>query len=443
MHKSAQSRESGYAILFIFLTMAIVGIMLYAAMPRVAFEAQRDQEQMLIDRGEQYKRAIQVYFRKFKKYPAKIEDLENSSNQRFLRKRYKDPMTGKDEWRPIHISASGQFIDSLTQKANKKKPDAASVNNFITELKPIGDTGNTGNAMVNPGLRRRPSDQPGGGGGGDIAGQLPGNPVPGVSPSENGDLGLIETPDTNLAVGPNGQQLNPPAPGVPGGLAFGPGDANSPNNPNNPNNPNGLYPSGINPRRFVNGMPNPPIPNGPQSNGQNSSGAAMIQNLLTSPRPGGPPPGIFGANQSNDVGPIGQPNGIGGNDPATQNLPTPQTPQNVFGSGTGLAGSNQPGSQLGGALNNGTVGGQTVGGGIAGFASKSERPGIKIYNEKTKYNEWEFIYDYAKDKTMGGGQTIPTQNANPGLISPNAPDPSPNPNPPTNPSPPPPSPSGN
>ena len=90
--------------------------MLYEQLPRVAFESQREKEQVLIDRGEQYKRAIQLYFVAFKKYPSKIEDLENTNNQRFLRRRYIDPMTGKDEWRLVHINAAGQYTDSLTQK---------------------------------------------------------------------------------------------------------------------------------------------------------------------------------------------------------------------------------------------------------------------------------------------------------------------------------------
>ena len=164
MARRTRSRESGYALLFIFLTIAIIGISLYTAMPRVAFESQRDKEQLLVDRGEQYKRAIQLYFRKLKKYPAKIEDLENTSGQRFLRQRYVDPMTGKDEWRPIHVGPNGVFIDSLTQKNNQKKADPASVNNFITELKAIGNSADPTDNQVNIGLRRRPSD-PGGNGG--------------------------------------------------------------------------------------------------------------------------------------------------------------------------------------------------------------------------------------------------------------------------------------
>jgi len=48
------------------------------------------------------------------------------------------------------------------------------------------------------------------------------------------------------------------------------------------------------------------------------------------------------------------------------------------------------------------TGGLQIGGGIAGVASLVERPGIKIYNEKEKYNEWEFLYDLTKDKTGTG-----------------------------------------
>ncbi len=36
------------------------------------------------------------YYKKFGRYPTRLEDLENTNNQRYLRKRYKDPITGKD-----------------------------------------------------------------------------------------------------------------------------------------------------------------------------------------------------------------------------------------------------------------------------------------------------------------------------------------------------------
>src|SRR5579863_3363832 len=131
-HGAAKNCESGYALLLIFAMAAVMALMLYVALPRVAFEKQRDREQLLIEHGEQYKRAIQLYFRKFKNYPPTIEALENTNNVRFLRRRYTDPLTGKDEWRLIHVGPGGVFTDSLTNKP-KGGQQTQNQNNFITE----------------------------------------------------------------------------------------------------------------------------------------------------------------------------------------------------------------------------------------------------------------------------------------------------------------------
>jgi len=152
---AAKRRESGFAILLVFAMAATVALMLYLELPRVAFEAQREREQTLIERGEQYKRAIQLYFRKLKTYPPSIDALENTNNVRFLRRRYVDPLTGKDDWRLIHIGPGGVFTDSLTnkQKGDKKEENH---NNFITEAPGLGSapTDQQANAV----LRRRPSE---------------------------------------------------------------------------------------------------------------------------------------------------------------------------------------------------------------------------------------------------------------------------------------------
>jgi hypothetical protein len=51
--------------------------------------------------------------------------------------------------------------------------------------------------------------------------------------------------------------------------------------------------------------------------------------------------------------------------------------------------------------------GNLMGGGIAGVASKTESDSIMVYNDREKYNEWEFVYDPSKDKPLpnpaGGG----------------------------------------
>src|SRR5437763_633547 len=111
--------ESGYALLLIFAMAAMAAIMLYSQLPRVAFEAQRDKEQLLIDRGEQYSRAIQLFVRKYNRFPQDMDALENTQSIRFLRRKYKDPITGKDEWRLIHVGPGGVFTDSLVYGPKK------------------------------------------------------------------------------------------------------------------------------------------------------------------------------------------------------------------------------------------------------------------------------------------------------------------------------------
>lgn len=67
-----------------------------AIMPSITFQIKRDREEEMIHRGVQYSRAIRLYYRKFGRYPTKLEDLESTNNMRFLRKRYKDPVAGQD-----------------------------------------------------------------------------------------------------------------------------------------------------------------------------------------------------------------------------------------------------------------------------------------------------------------------------------------------------------
>jgi hypothetical protein len=115
--------ERGSALLIVFVFAAIIAIMLYREMPIAAFEARRQKEQTLIDRGHEYQRAVQLYYRKFRgQYPANINVLENSNNLRFLRRRYTDPFTGKDDWRLLHAGPGGQLMDSKVSILNQNGP---------------------------------------------------------------------------------------------------------------------------------------------------------------------------------------------------------------------------------------------------------------------------------------------------------------------------------
>jgi hypothetical protein len=73
------------------------------AAAKVSEELRREREVETIHRGNQYVRAIRLYYKKSNTYPATIEVLEKAINVRYLRQRYIDPMTGKDDWRLIHV----------------------------------------------------------------------------------------------------------------------------------------------------------------------------------------------------------------------------------------------------------------------------------------------------------------------------------------------------
>ena len=87
-------------LIAIFL-MALLVLSLSIAAPQMARSIQRDRDLETFHRGMQYRRAIQLYYRKFHAYPPNVEALVNTNDIRFLRKKYIDPITGQDDWKPI------------------------------------------------------------------------------------------------------------------------------------------------------------------------------------------------------------------------------------------------------------------------------------------------------------------------------------------------------
>ncbi len=107
--------ESGYTLLMVVFLVATSLIISSAVLPNLLTQGRREREQEAIWRGEQYERAIGLYFRKFGRYPTKIEDLTQQTNGvRFLRQAYKDPMNKDDgSWRFIYVGPNGQLIGSV------------------------------------------------------------------------------------------------------------------------------------------------------------------------------------------------------------------------------------------------------------------------------------------------------------------------------------------
>src|SRR5271166_1380745 len=88
-----QNPQRGYMLITLMLALALIAIGLMAVLPDIKQQVQRDREEELRHRGTAYMRAIQHFFKKFGRYPTRVEELESTNNMRFLRKRYKDPMT--------------------------------------------------------------------------------------------------------------------------------------------------------------------------------------------------------------------------------------------------------------------------------------------------------------------------------------------------------------
>ena len=97
------------AALIFFLTAA--SIFIGAAVPAYQMQAKREMEEELIFRGEEYTRAILKYQRRFGVYPSSVDQLVSTNGLRFLRRAYKDPITGKD-FRLLTINPDGSVTGS-------------------------------------------------------------------------------------------------------------------------------------------------------------------------------------------------------------------------------------------------------------------------------------------------------------------------------------------
>ncbi len=417
--------QRGFALLAIFLMSATIALMLYAQLPRLAFENEREKEQLLIDRGEQFVLAIRRFTKDYGRFPATLKELEETNRKRYIRRIYTDPYTGKDEWRLIHSNGS-QLTDSLVEKA------------------PLAD-GTTGSSspansqqnqqqQVNAAVLQRSSDQ-----------TLPGNQTFFQNPGQNPAQPPGFPPGVPV---PNGVQIGNPQlaqqfpdqqfPGQPfagqPGIAPLPGAAGQPVNlfPGQP--PAQQQGKAAGPQfqpqfpgqQFIGqqfaGQPPPPGfqigPNGqliPEAPGTPNFGAQPFSNQ----QPGPSQPGQLGLGTAGQVF-GGQP----GQQPQNTNTPggAALPPSNPNAAGiinqllTGAGGGSSGFSSAFAAANSAVAG-------IAGVASLHKGPTIKVYNERTKYEEWEFVYRPAAPLTGAApaGNTGAAPGGNTGTPNPNTP----------------------
>ena len=98
------SAEAGYAMAVLLVAMGVMAVVMTAMMPVWKQIAQREKEQELVFRGQQYARAIGLFQRKYANTPP--PSLDVLVQEHFLRKKYKDPITNAD-FVPIPAGQAG------------------------------------------------------------------------------------------------------------------------------------------------------------------------------------------------------------------------------------------------------------------------------------------------------------------------------------------------
>jgi type II secretory pathway pseudopilin PulG len=197
---STRPGEKGFTLLALIVVMFIILLTLSIAAPRVARDLRRDREVEAVHRGNQYVRAIQLYYRKFGHYPGSMDQLEKSNNIRFLRKRYDDPLTGKDDWRIIPVgqnqtTVKGFFGQPLAGIATTGLGSAAGL---------ASGAGAGGSAASSPfGGASSPTATPGATG----AAGAPG--APGAATGATGATGTPATPPVGSGFGTSGIGAQP------------------------------------------------------------------------------------------------------------------------------------------------------------------------------------------------------------------------------------------
>jgi len=178
----SHSGQSGYVLLAVMLIMTLILIAMSIEAPRIAQQIKRQKEEELVHRGKDYATAVKRFVHKNGgQYPTSIEQLEDTNHVRFLRKRYKDPITGESDWRLVHYGEAQITIPAPNPGLNGSttNPGLSGGNGSGLTGTPTGATGGgTNPAGQTQGLA----------GGGTALGQ--GQTPP---PNSNGQLGSLTT----------------------------------------------------------------------------------------------------------------------------------------------------------------------------------------------------------------------------------------------------------
>ena len=108
---AGRKAQRGFTYLGFLLFVAIAGAGLAAYSELASHAAQREKEAELLFRGEQYRDAIASYYKKEQRYPQSLAELLEDKRYpmpvRHLRRLYREPITGQDEWGLVEAPGGG------------------------------------------------------------------------------------------------------------------------------------------------------------------------------------------------------------------------------------------------------------------------------------------------------------------------------------------------
>jgi type II secretory pathway pseudopilin PulG len=128
------SRERGFTYLTVLFAIAFMGLGLAVTGEVWHTALTRDREMQLLYAGNQYRRAIERYYLSGpRQFPRALEDLlkdpRKPGTERYLRKLYFDPLTGKSEWGIVKAPDGGIMgVYSLSEDSPKKVANFAFAN---------------------------------------------------------------------------------------------------------------------------------------------------------------------------------------------------------------------------------------------------------------------------------------------------------------------------
>lgn len=154
MTGAKSKNQQGYILLSVMLIMSLMLIALSAELPRITQRIKREKEEELVHRGREYAIAVKRFYHKNGTYPVSIDQLENTNNLRYLRRRYKDPMTESGEFKLVHLGEAQINVPTTAAGINTGQPNGSNNNTNNTNTQGSGSSGTgstTGTSGFNSG----------------------------------------------------------------------------------------------------------------------------------------------------------------------------------------------------------------------------------------------------------------------------------------------------